>query len=56
MILQRSTAEIDSDVNILPAVESKVLYAAAKDIAKVVEFWSTEQRQPEIPGVGDKHN
>ena len=56
MLLQRSTAEIDTDVNILPAVESKVLCAAAKDTANVVEFWSTEQRQPEIPGVGDKHN
>jgi len=37
MILQRST-----DVNTLPAVESKVL--RAKDTANVVEFWSSEQR------------
>jgi hypothetical protein len=42
MILQRSTAGIDTDVNTLPAVESKVL--RAKDTANVVEFWSTEQR------------
>jgi len=41
MILQRSTAEIDTDVNTLSTVESKML--CAKDTAIVVEFWSTEQ-------------
>jgi len=42
IILQRSPAEIDMDVNTLPAAESKAV--RAKDTANVVDFWSTEPR------------
>ena len=38
IILQRSSAEIDMDVNTLPLVESKALHA--KNTANIVDFWS----------------
>ena len=42
IILRRSIAEMDTDVNTLPAAESKTL--RAKDTANVVDFWSAEPR------------
>jgi len=41
-ILQRSPAEIDMDVNTLPAAESKALHV--KDTANVVDFWIAKPR------------
>jgi len=41
MILRRSIAEMDADVNTLPAAESKAL--RTKDTANVVDFWSADR-------------
>jgi len=42
MILRHSIAEMDTDVNTLPAAESKAL--RTKDTDNVVDFWSAEPR------------